>query len=68
MRLLITGGENGEPFAFAQQHEFFESHVDPWVLDCCTAIQNSPVANSYRRVAEFTQSFMAIERDSFAIG
>jgi TorA maturation chaperone TorD len=41
--------------------------VKPWVFNCCTAIQNSPVANYYRRVAEFTQEFMAIERDSFAI-
>jgi TorA maturation chaperone TorD len=67
MRLLITGAQRGEPFAFAQQREFFESYVNTWVFDCCTAIQNSPVANYYRRVAEFTQLFMAIERDSFAI-
>ena len=26
-----------------------------------------PIANYYHRVAEFTQFFMAIERDSFAI-
>ncbi len=67
MRVLITGAGEGEPFAFAQQREFFEAHVKPWVFDCCTAIQNSSIANYYRRVAEFTQLFMAIERDSFAI-
>jgi len=67
MRALITGGGQGEPFAFAEQREFCEAHVKPWVFDCCTAIQNSLVANYYRRVAEFTQLFMAIERDSFAI-
>jgi TorA maturation chaperone TorD len=67
MRVLITGAGEGEPFAFAQQREFFELHVKPWVFDCCTAIENSPVANYYRRVAEFTQLFMVIERDSFAI-
>ena len=67
MRVLITGAGEGEPFAFAQQREFFEAHVKPWVFDCCIAIQNSPAANYYRRVAEFTQLFMAIERDSFAI-
>jgi TorA maturation chaperone TorD len=67
MRALITGAGQGEPFAFAEQREFFESHVKPWVFNCCTAIQKSPVANYYRRVAEFTQVFMAIERDSFAI-
>jgi TorA maturation chaperone TorD len=67
MRALITGAGQGEPFAFAEQREFFESHVKPWVFNCCTAIQKSPVANYYCRVAEFTQVFMAIERDSFAI-
>jgi TorA maturation chaperone TorD len=67
MRVLITGAGEGEPFAFSQQREFFEAHVKPWVFDCCTAIQNSSIANYYRRVAEFTQLFMAIERDSFAI-
>ena len=34
---------------------------------CCTAIRESPVANYYRRVAQFTDTFMALERDSFAI-
>jgi TorA maturation chaperone TorD len=67
MRALITGAGQGEPFAFAEQRQFFESHVQPWVFNCCSAIENSPVANYYRRVAEFTQVFMAIERDSFAI-
>jgi len=67
MRALITGGGQGKPFAFADQRQFFESHVQPWIFDCCTAIQNSSIANYYRRVAEFTQLFMAIERDSFAI-
>ena len=67
MRALIVGAGREEPFAFAEQREFFEAHVKPWVFDCCTAIQNSPIANYYRRVAEFTQLFMAIERDSFAI-
>ena len=67
MRTLITGAGQVEPFAFVEQREFFESHVKPWVFNCCTAIQKSPVANYYYRVAEFTQVFMAIERDSFAI-
>jgi TorA maturation chaperone TorD len=67
MRALIVGAGQEEPFAFAEQREFYEAHVKPWVFDCCTAIQNSPVANYYRRVAEFTHLFMAIERDSFAI-
>ena len=67
MRTLITGRRDAEPYAFAEQRRFFETHVKPWVFDCCNAIKNSAIANYYRRVAEFTQLFMAIERDSFAI-
>ena len=63
-----SGGAPGvEPCPFAQQREFFVDYVSPWVPACCDAIKISPIANYYRRVAEFTQYFMAIERDSFAM-
>jgi TorA maturation chaperone TorD len=67
MRALIGGGPEIEPFPLAEQRKFFVAYVASWVPACCAAIINSPIANYYRRVAEFTQSFMAIERDSFAI-
>ena len=67
MRVLIGGAPGVEPRPFAQQREFFVGYVSPWVSTCCDAIKVSPIANYYRRVAEFTQYFMAIERDSFAI-
>jgi TorA maturation chaperone TorD len=67
MRVLIGGAPGVEPCPFAQQREFFVGYVSPWVSICCNAISISPIANYYRRVAEFTQYFMAIERDSFAI-
>jgi TorA maturation chaperone TorD len=67
MRVLIGGAPGVEPCPFAQQREFFAGYVSPWVSACCDAIKISPIANYYRRVAEFTQYFMAIERDSFAI-
>ena len=67
MRVLIGGATGVEPCPFAQQREFFAGYVSPWVSSCCDAIKISPIANYYRRVAEFTQYFMAIERDSFAI-
>jgi TorA maturation chaperone TorD len=67
MRVLIGGAPGVEPCPFAQQREFFVDYVSPWVAACCDAIKISPIANYYRRVAEFTQYFMAIERDSFAI-
>ena len=67
MRVLIGGAPGVEPCPFEQQREFFAGYVSPWVSACCDAIEISPIANYYRRVAEFTQYFMAIERDSFAI-
>ena len=67
MRMLISSARAGEAYDLADQREFFATHVQPWVFDCCTAIGNSPIANYYRRVAKFTQLFMAVERDSFAM-
>jgi TorA maturation chaperone TorD len=67
MRMLISSARAGEAYGLAHQREFFATHVQPWVFDCCTAIGNSPIANYYRRVAKFTQLFMAVERDSFAM-
>jgi TorA maturation chaperone TorD len=67
MRMLIAGAPGVQPFSISQQREFFEAHVGPWVFSCCTAIRACAIANYYRRVAEFTDAFMAVERDSFAI-
>jgi TorA maturation chaperone TorD len=68
MRVLITGAGMPEPFPFDAQREFFAAHIDPWVAACCNAIIGRSIANYYKRVAQFTKAFMAIERDSFAIG
>ena len=67
MRVLIAGAAGVEPFPLADQRRFFEAHVGSWVFACCTAINMCPLANYYRRVGQFTEFFMAIERDSFAI-
>src|SRR4029453_16104922 len=67
MRVLIVGAPGIEPMPFSWQREFFASYVSPWVSECCNAIKCSAIANYYRRVAEFTEFFVAFERDSFAI-
>ena len=67
MRALVGGASGIEPFPSAEQRRFFLAYVSPWVPACCAAIIQSPIANYYRRVAEFTQFFVAIERDSLAI-
>jgi TorA maturation chaperone TorD len=67
MRILIAGQGDRRPASIAQQKELFERHIDGWTVACCSAIRDSLVANYYRRVAQFTIRFLALERDSFAI-
>ena len=68
MRLLIEGLDDRRPSPIEEQRAFFERHIDGWVPDLCTALSQTPLANFYRPVGEFTQLFVAIERDSLAIG
>jgi TorA maturation chaperone TorD len=67
MRMLVAGDGEREAASLGEQRAFFDRHLLPWVPDCCIAISTNSVANYYRRVAEFTQCFVALERDSFAI-
>ncbi len=67
MRLLIAGDGDRRPAPIATQRAFFERYLAPWVRECCAAIGESPIANYYRRVAEFTQEFMAIDRDALVM-
>jgi TorA maturation chaperone TorD len=67
MRVLIAGAPGRAPEPVAVQKQFFERFLSGWVDECCGAISQSPVANYYRRVAQFTSAFMAVERDSLAI-
>jgi TorA maturation chaperone TorD len=55
------------PTPVAVQRAFFDRWIGNWTDRCCTAIEDSTIANYYRRVAECTKVFLAIERDSFAI-
>lgn len=67
MRILVAGHGTRRPEPIATQRAFFERRIAPWVFDCCDAICKSSVANYYRRVAEFTSTYLAVERDSLAI-
>ena len=67
MRVLITGLGQPDAFAFDVQREFYQRNIDPWAASCCNAICSKALANYYVRVAQLTDSFMAVERDSFAM-
>jgi TorA maturation chaperone TorD len=68
MRLLVEGDGERRPAALSDQRAFFERYIATWVPDLCTALKQTPLANLYRPVGEFTELFVAIERDSLAIG
>jgi TorA maturation chaperone TorD len=67
MRLLIEGDDARRPAGVDDQKRFFDRHIAPWLPDLCTALKQTPLANFYRPVGEFTELFVAIERDSLAI-
>ena len=67
MRFLITGDSTRDPVNVAAQRAFFERWIGGWANRCCAAIHTHAIANYYRRVAECTECFLALERDSFAI-
>ncbi len=67
MRILIAGKDERPPATPATQRGFFERRIATWAPECCSAISQTPLANYYLRVAEFTTMFLAVERDSLAI-
>ncbi|MEO8304167.1 MAG: molecular chaperone TorD family protein [Betaproteobacteria bacterium] len=67
MRMLVGGDGERASADIARQRWFFDRHLAAWSADCCTAIVQSPVANYYRRVAQFCSCFVALERDSLAM-
>lgn len=67
MRMLVAGGAGREPADIGVQRAFFERHVASWAFVCCSAIEQSTIANYYLQVAQFTNSFLALERDSLAM-
>jgi TorA maturation chaperone TorD len=67
MRIMIAGVGDRPPVSMTEQRNFFQKRLLPWIFDCCGAIEKSSLANYYRRVAEFTSLFMALERDSIGM-
>ena len=67
MRLLIAGSDGRAPAPVATQRAFFERHIGSWAFACCAAIRETTIANYYARVAEFTEQFMALDRDALAM-
>lgn len=67
MRLLIVGGADVQPSSLSVQRQVFTAHIGPWFELCGNAITKSSLANYYVIVAQFTVSFLQVEREAFAI-
>ncbi len=64
MCFLIVGDTSGIR-DLARQRELFQTHIEPWALRMCDAIVDHPAADFYRKVAEFTRAFLAVEQLGF---
>ena len=62
MRLMITGTT-----PLARQRQFFDTHLAPWYRRCLHDIRAAPEANFYCLVADFSQAFLDVEADAFAL-
>jgi len=67
MRVLIAGQPGRAPSPIGTQKLFFHRHIGRWAFSCCDAIRESPIANYYVRVAEFTGKYLALDRDALAM-
>jgi len=66
MRMLVAGDAERPPAEISEQRRFFDRYLMPWAAACCTAIDDSSVANYYRHVAQFLRCFVEVEEAAFA--
>ncbi len=64
MRYLIAGDDVAVA-NLTRQQAFFATHVQPWVLRMCDALQAHPKARFYAAVAGLTRAFVAVEAQGF---
>ena len=64
MRYLIAGDDVAVCNLTAQRN-FFATHLQPWILQLCDALQGQPAAHFYAALAQFTRDFVAVEAQGF---
>lgn len=64
MRYLIAGDDVAVCNLTAQRN-FFATHLQPWILHLCDALQGQPAAHFYAALAQFTRAFVAVEAQGF---
>ena len=64
MRYLIAGDDVAVCNLTAQR-DLFATHLQPWVLLLCDALEAHPQAKFYAALAQFTRAFVAVEAQGF---
>ena len=64
MRYLIAGDDMAVCNLTAQR-DLFATHLQPWVLLLCDALEAHPQAKFYAALAQFTRAFVAVETQGF---
>ncbi|MFY3386077.1 TorD/DmsD family molecular chaperone [Paracidovorax sp. MALMAid1276] len=64
MRYLIAG-DDVAVCNLTSQHDFFATHVQPWVPPLCDVLAAHPQARFYAALARFTRSFVEVEAQGF---
>jgi len=64
MRYLIAG-DDVEVANLTQQQKFFSTHLQPWGLSLCDAIEQHPQARFYAALAGFVRAFLSVESQGF---
>ena len=64
MRYLIAGDDVAVCNLTAQR-DLFATHLQPWVLLLCDALEAHPKAQFYAALAQFTRAFVAVETQGF---
>ena len=64
MRYLIAGDDVAVCNLTAQR-DFFATHLQPWVLLLCDALEAHPKAQFYAALSQFTRAFVAVETQGF---
>ncbi|WP_026434675.1 molecular chaperone [Acidovorax sp. JHL-9] len=64
MRYLIAGDDMAV-CNLTTQRDFFATHLQPWILQLCDALQGQPAARFYAALAQFTRAFVAVEAQGF---
>ena len=67
MRVLVAGGAGRAPATLAEQRQFHDEYLAAGARKFFAAVQASPHANYYRRVAQFAAAFLELEAQSFEL-